>query len=695
MRSRRGPALPAFEPSLTEPPRHARPRTRLRRDGALRRRLLTAVPATLAARLLSSGTAGAGSRLPSVLAAFGSLLQSLLRSVLSLLRPALRRTALRPGPLAAGVGAAAAAWSPALGAVPAMAWGAEPKYPPGFPHFDYVRPDAPREGTLVRDGFGSFDKLNPFTLRGIAAGGLGDLIFETLAENSWDEPFTAYGLLAEDMAFAADRLSITFRLRSDAAFSNGDPVTAADVRYSFETLTGKFAHPRFAQYFADVDSVEVLGEREVRFRFKRLNHELHMILAVQLPIFSPKWAGRTSFDEVAQVPPIASGPYRITSVDFGKTISYERRDDYWGRDHPVRRGMYNFRRIVIKYFKDEVARLEGFKAGEFDWIFENSAKNWARGHTGRRYNDGELIKDEIPTRNVQGMQGFAMNLRRPLFTDVRVRQALALAFDFEWMDRQVFFGQYTRTRSYFDNSDMAASGPTSDDEKALLAAVAAEGVAIPADIHAPPPEPPVTTPPGSLRDNLREARGLLEQAGWKVGDDGALRNGIGESFNFEVLSYSPTLERIATPWVRNLAKLGIGVTLRVADPALYQRRLDGFDYDVTTHLLPMSQTPGNELIDMFASESADRQGSSNLQGIRDPLVDKVINRLLRAETRHELVTAARVLDRALRRGWYVVPHFHLAMHRIAHVSWLRYPASLPLYFGADTWTMRTWWSERP
>lgn len=648
---------------MTEPSRIARPDTTPPADPvpgplAARRALLTGVPLAVFAR--AGALAGGG--LP-------RLLQT-------------------------GLGTAALGWAGSAAALAALAWGDQPKYKPGFTHLDYVRSDAPREGTLVRDGFGSFDKLNPFTLRGIAAAGLGELVFETLAETTWDEPFSVYGLLAEDMAFAEDRLSITFRLRAEARFSNGDPVTAADVRYSFETLTGQYAHPRFAQFFADVDEVEIVDPRTVRFRFKRLNHELHMILAVQLPIFSPKWAGASNFDAIGQVEPIATGPYRISQIDFGKSLAYERRDDYWGWEHPLRRGQYNFRRVVYKYFKDEVARLEGFKAGEFDWIFENSAKNWARGHTGRRYASGELVKDEVPNSNVAGMQGFAMNLRRSLFGDVRVREALALAFDFEWMNRQVFFGQYTRTRSYFDNSDMAARGPASDDERRLLEALASEGVSVAAALYEPPPEPPSTLPPNSLRGNLRRARGLLDEAGWRIAEDGRLRDPAGRPFSFEVLSYSATLERIATPWVRNLDKLGISVSLRVADPALYQRRLDAFDFDVTTSLLPMSQTPGNELIDMFASESADRQGSYNLPGVRDPLVDRVIDRLLRAETRHDLVTCTRVLDRALRLNWYVVPHFHLAVHRIAHANWLRYPAQLPLYFGADAWSLRCWWAER-
>ena len=582
----------------------------------------------------------------------------------------------------------------------AIAWGATPRYGPDFRHFDYVNPDALREGSVDRDGFGSFDKLNPFTLRGLAAAGLGELVFETLAEPSWDEPMTAYGLLAEDIDFAKDGLSITFRLRPEARFNNGDPVSAEDVRHSFETLTGKFAHPRFGQYFADVKAVRVLGERELRFEFRQLNHELHMILAMQLPIFSRKWGEGAQFDKIVQQPPIASGAYRIDAVDFGKTISYRRRDDYWGWKLPLRRGTFNFERITYKYFKDETARLEGFKAGEFDWIFENSAKNWARGHTGRAYREGDLIKREFAHANVAGMQGFAMNLRRGLFGDPRVRRALALAFDFEWMNRQVFFNQYTRTASYYANSAMAAKGRPEGAELAFLrGAIKALAVtpakAVPPErveaLLAEVPMPPETSPPGSLRENLREALRLLAEAGWTLGDDGWLRDAKGRDFEFEILSYSSSLERIAVPWVRNLAKLGIRTNLRTTDPALYQKRLDEFDFDVTTHVFGASQTPGNELLDMFVSASADRPGSSNLPGIKDPLIDAIVEQLLRSKTRDELVIKARALDRVLRQGWYMVPHFHSTTHRVAYHRGLAFPDKLPDFYSADAWMLRYWY----
>ncbi len=589
-------------------------------------------------------------------------------------------------------------WSAGLigaGALPAdaqaahaLAWGAEPKYPPDFRHFDYVNPDAPRGGSVNRDGFGSFDKLNPFTLRGIAAAGINELMFETLGEQSWDEPFSVYGLLAEDMVFAADRLSITFRLNPKAQFWNGDPVLAADVRHSFEVVTGRSAHPRYAQYFGDVARTVVVSERVVRFEFKRRNPELHLILATGLPVFSRKWGQGLPFDQVVTQEPITSGPYRPDAIDFGKAIGYRRNPSYWADGLPVRRGMFNFDRIGFKYFKDETARLEGFKAGEFDWMFENSAKNWARGHTGRRYNSGELVKKTFPNSNVAGMQGFALNLRRPQFGDVRVRRALALAFDFEWMNRQVFFNQYVRTASYFSNSAMAAKGRPEGAELALLEPLRAKLDPV---VFGEVPLPPVTSPPGSLRDNLREALRLLAEAGWEVAEDGQLRNEKGQPFVFEVLSYSPALERIAVPWVRNLEKLGIAVNLRVTDPALYQKRTDDFDFDVTTHVYGMSSTPGNELLQMFSVSAADQPGSDNLPGIKDPLLEILVDKLIRSQSRAELQTAARALDRVLRHGWYLVPHFHLGTHRVAYSHRLGYPERLPTYYAAQPWMVKTWW----
>ncbi|MGB6055095.1 MAG: extracellular solute-binding protein, partial [Burkholderiaceae bacterium] len=344
-----------------------------------------------------------------------------------------------------------------------------PKYPAGFSHFDYVNPDAPKGGELYLanpDRRTSFDKFNPFSLKGVAAAGVAALMFETLAVGSMDETATMYGLLADDMELAPDRLSMTFRLNPKARFSNGDPVLADDVKYSFDTLMAKGA-PQFKSIFADVRQCVVTGERTVRFDFKSKNHELPLIVG-GVPVFSRKWAAGVSFDNIQLQQPIASGPYLIEQYDLGRSISYRRDPNYWGDAVPARRGTFNFGRIVYRFYKDDVARLEAFKAGEFDLVVEYSAKNWARNYNGPKFRSGEIVKRELAHSNGAGMQGFVMNLRRDQFKDIRVRQALGLALDFEWMNRQLFYHQYKRIYSFFNNSDMAATGLPSAAELQLL-----------------------------------------------------------------------------------------------------------------------------------------------------------------------------------------------------------------------------------
>jgi microcin C transport system substrate-binding protein len=337
-----------------------------------------------------------------------------------------------------------------------------------------------------------------------------------------------------------------------------------------------------------------------------------------------------------------------------------------------------------------VARLEGFKAGQFDWILENSAKNWARGHAGPKYRSGEIIRREFPHFNGAGIQGFSMNTRRPQFADRRVRLALAYAFDFEWMNRQVFYGQYLRSPSYFTNSEMEAKGLPGPGELALLEPLRAK---LDPAVFGEAPVPPDTVAPRSLRENLRTALALLREAGWNVDGEGVLRNARGEAFAFEVLSYSKALERIAVPWARNLEKLGIRAELRVTDPVLFQKRTDDFDFDVTVTSYPASQTPGNELLERFSSAAADEKGSDNVAGVRDPAVDALIATLLQSETREELVDAARALDRVLRHGWYLVPHFYSATHRVAYRDIFGFPATLPRYYTAPAWLLKTWWRK--
>jgi microcin C transport system substrate-binding protein len=566
-----------------------------------------------------------------------------------------------------------------------------PKYPVDFKHFDYVNPDAPRGGELFLanpDRRTSFDKFNPFSLKGVAAAGVSNLMFETLATGSSDEVATMYGLLADDMELAPDRMSMTFRLNSKAKFNNGDPVTAADVKHSFDTLVAKGA-PQFKSIFADIKQCVVLDERSVRFDFKALNRELP-IIAGGVPVFSRKWGANTSFDKIQLDPPIATGPYLIERYDVGRSISYKRDPNYWGNDIPTRRGMYNFGRIIYRFYKDDVARLEAFKAGEFDVVVENSAKNWARSYIGPKFSSGEIVKRELPHSNGAGMQGFVMNLRRPQFSDIRVRKALGLALDYEWMNRQLFYNQYKRIYSFFNNSELAAVGVPSADERRLLEPL---GDMLDPAVFGPAPVPPRTDPPSSLRANLLQAKALFKEAGWDY-RDGALRNSKGEPFSFEILDDQSALSRIISVYVRNLQKLGIQVNQRTADYALVQKRMEEFDFDMTSIRFPDTTSPGNEMFDMFGSKAADEKGSNNAWGLKDPAVDKLVAGLVAAESRKELVATARSLDRVLLHKYIVVPHWFSSTHRVAYRNRFGIPAKMPLYYAADPYVISTWWQQK-
>ncbi len=566
-----------------------------------------------------------------------------------------------------------------------------PKYPAGFTHFDYVNPDAPKGGELYLanpDRRTSFDKFNPFSLKGVAAAGVASLMFETLAVGSSDETATMYGLLAEDMELAPDRMSMSFRLNPKARFNNGDPVLAADVKHSFDTLMAKGA-PQFKSIFADVKQCVVTGERSVRFDFKSLNHELPLIVG-GVPVFSRKWGANTSFDNIQLEAPIASGPYLIDQYDVGRSITYRRDPKYWGDAVPARRGSFNFGRILYRFYKDDVARLEAFKAGEFDVVVEYSAKNWARNYNGPKFKNGEIVKRELAHSNGAGMQGFVMNLRRDQFKDVRVRQALGLALDFEWMNRQLFYNQYKRIYSFFNNSDMAATGLPSAAELKLLEPLRAQ---LDPAVFGPAPVPPSTDPPHSLRANLLQARALFEQAGWTY-RDGALRNAQGVPFAFEILDDQSAMSRIISVYVRNLQKLGVAVNQRTADYALVQKRMEDFDFDMTSVRFPDVTTPGNEMYDMFGSKAADEKGSNNAWGLKDPAVDQLVDKLVAATTRHDLDAAARALDRVLLHKFLVVPHWYSSTHRVAYRNRFGMPAKLPLYYQADPYVISTWWQEK-
>lgn len=567
-----------------------------------------------------------------------------------------------------------------------------PRYPAGFTHFDYVNPAALKAGELFLanpDRRTSFDKFNPFSMKGVAAAGVSALMFETLTVGSSDEVATMYGLLADDMELAPDRMSMTFRLNRQARFNNGDPVTAADVKHSYDMLVSKGA-PQFKSIFADVKQCVVTGERSVRFDFKSLNHELPLIVG-SVPVFSRKWGAQTDFDKIQLEAPIASGPYLIEKYDVGRSISFQRNPAYWGSDIPSRKGMFNFNRINYRFYKDDVARLEAFKAGEFDVVVEYSAKNWARSYNGPQFSSGEIVKRALTHSNGAGMQGFVMNLRRPQFRDIRVRRALELALDYEWMNRQLFYSQYKRIYSFFNNSEMAATGLPSEDELQLLTPLRAQ---LDPAVFGQAPLPSSTTPPASLRANLLQAKALLKEAGWEY-RDGALRNVKGEPFAFEILDDQSALSRVISVYVRNLQKLGFQVNQRTADYALVQKRMEEFDFDMTSTRFPDVTSPGNEMFNMFGSKAADQKGSDNAWGLKDAAVDRLVESLVAATTRRELVAAARALDRVLLHKHIVVTHWYSSTHRVAYRNRFGIPAKAPLYYQADPYVISSWWEIKP
>jgi microcin C transport system substrate-binding protein len=585
----------------------------------------------------------------------------------------------------------------ALGATPS--WGAHAyaqfgdiKYPPGFSHFAYVNPAAPKGGEIrmvppTRPT--NFDKFNPFTLKGTAPYGMGSLVFESLLTGNSEEPTTAYGLLAEDVEVAADKLSVTFRLHPKARFNNGSPVLAADVVHSFNTLISKLAAPQFRTIYAEVKGVRALDERSVRFDFASPNAELPLVVG-GMAVFSRAWGAGKAFDQIISEFPIASGPYKPASERLGRDITYVRDPAYWGAELPVRKGQFNFDRVTFKIYLDETSRFEGLKAGEYDFMREFSSRNWARQYTGKQFERGELKKRAFENRNPGDFQGYVFNTRKDKFKDVRVRQAIGLAMDFEWLNRQLFYGLYTRVQGYFPNSEFHAEGLPKSDELALLEPLRAK---LRPEVFGPALISPSTAPPSSLRENLRKARSLLAEAGWTY-RDGALRNAKGEAFTIEFLNDQPSLIRVATPFQGALKKLGIDMRFRTVDFSLSQQRMDNFDFEMTTRRLPGSTAPGGELFELFGSKAADTTGSANIWGIADPAVDALVGKVVSAKTRPELATAMRALDRVLSHGHYSIPQYYGNAFLIGYRPGpFVLPDTIPPYYQSDVWAMSTWWAS--
>ncbi len=553
-----------------------------------------------------------------------------------------------------------------------MAMHGDLKYPPDFKHFDYVNPNAPKGGMVRLGAQGTFDTFNSFITKGNPAGGLG-LLYDNLTVKSADEAFTEYGLLAETVHMPEDRSWVAFTLRKEARWHDGVPVTVEDVIWTFNTLIEK-GSPFYRFYYGSVSDVVKTAERTVRFNFKPgENRELPLIIGQFTILPKHYWEGR-DFAKTTLEPPLGSGPYKIEKFDAGRSITLKRVEDWWGKDLPVNKGLYNFDRIRYDYYRDGTIALEAFKAGEFDYRAENSSKAWATAYNIPYVKDGLINKEEISHDRSSGMQGYVYNTRRDIFKDKAVRQALAYAFDFEWSNKNLFYGQYTRTRSYFDNSELAATGLPGADELALLEPYRGR---IPDEVFTQEYNPPFNEQAGKIRKNLRTASKILKDAGWIIKDKKRVNEKTGVELKFEIMLGSPISERIVLPFAKNLERLGVTATIRTVDPSQYQRRMETRDFDMVIGGFGQSLSPGNEQRAFWGSKAADLDGSRNSIGIKDPVIDELIEKVIAAPSRKELVTAVKALDRVLQWGYWLIPNFHSTYDRIAYWNKFGRPAITP------------------
>lgn len=561
------------------------------------------------------------------------------------------------------------------------------KYPPTFTHFDYANPDAPKGGRLALIGTESritFDSFNYYIRKGDPAQGL-KYIFDSLMVRAYDEPDALYGLVAKEAEVHDDKLGVTFFLRPEAKFSDGTALRAADVVFSIKTLQEK-SSPLYRMSLRDIASIEALDPLTVRVRFQgNQTRDLPQRVA-EMPIFSARFYETHPFDKGSLVPPVGSGPYKIGAFKAGKFVTYQRRDDYWAKDLPVNKGHYNFDELRYEYFKDRSAEFEALKAGVFDLREEFTSKDWATKYTFDAIKQKKVIAETLPDKRPGGTQGFFINTRKARFQDVRVREAIGLTFDFEWTNKNLFYGLYDRTSSYFENSPMKAQGRPSEAELALLRPFKDK---LPPAVFEEIKLAPISNGLGQDRRLLRLAGRLMTQAGWKL-KQGRRVNDKGEEFKLEFLTFSPSFSRVILPMIRNLKTIGINATLRNVDPAQYQERLKSFDFDLTTTRFIMRLTPGVELWNMFGSKSAAMQASYNLAGIQDPVVDALIEKVIQSKSRAEQITACRALDRVLRANFYWVPHWYKAKHTIAYWNKFSRPEIKPAY---ERGVIELWWYD--
>ncbi|MEM6780508.1 MAG: extracellular solute-binding protein [Pseudomonadota bacterium] len=574
----------------------------------------------------------------------------------------------------------------------AIAIHGEPKYKDGFTHLDYVNPDAPKGGTIKLHQIGTFDSLNPFIVKGTPVAGMQflgqSLVYDSLMEQSFDEPFSMYGLLAQSIERPESNEWVAFNLRPEAKWQDGKPVTPEDVIWSFNTFMEK-GTPFFKAYYGDVTNVEKTSERRVKFTFKDGgNAELPLILS-QLSIL-PKhyWEQEgKDFGSTSLEPPLGSGPYKITKVDQGRSITYTRDPNYWGKDLPINKGKFNFGSIEMDYYKDSNVALEAFFAEEYDYRTENVAKLWETGYDAAPVTEGRITKEEISHKRPQGMQGFIINARREIFKDPKVREALSYAFDFEWSNKQFAYGGYKRTDSFFENSELASTegAPTGR----VLEILEPYRGKIPDSVFTTRYAPPKTDGSGNARMNLRKAMQLLDEAGYKLGEDKIrVHETTGQRLEFEIVDANPLFERWVLPFTKNLERAGVKASFRVVDPAQYQNLMNEFDFDMTIGSIAQSSSPGNEQRDFWSSAKADMPGSRNYMGIKDPVIDELIEMIITAPNRDELVFRTRALDRVLLANHYVIPQWHIDYWRVAYWSKLGRPDNLS---DLTPGVIDTWW----
>ncbi|MCB9480505.1 MAG: ABC transporter substrate-binding protein [Desulfobacteraceae bacterium] len=564
-----------------------------------------------------------------------------------------------------------------------FAMNGEVKYKKGFSHFEYVNPDAPKGGVFKRAATGSFDSLNPFVLKGLSAGGL-SYVFETLCVQSEDEPFSMYGLIAEEITIPESNKYVEFKINEKARFHDGKKITPEDIIFSFNILMEK-GSPIYKKYYGDISDVVKISDNKVRFEFKTSdNPELPLIIS-QLSVLPKHYYEEKGF-EAGLVPPLGSGPYRVKDFSPGKFISYERVKDYWGKDLPVNIGMYNFDEIIFDYYRDETVSLEAFKAGAYDFRLENTAKSWAVSYEGPAFEKGEIIKEEIHHKNSSGMQGFVFNLRNKKFQNRNLRKALVYAFDFDWINKNLFYGQYKRSMSYFSNSELASKGLPSKEELEILKPYKGK---IPDEVFEKEFFLPDTDSEKTSRYYLRKAAQILKKEGYLVENGKRIDKYSKKPLEFEILISSPAFERIALTYKKSLEKLGIGLEIRRVDDTQFYNRIRNFDYEMITSVFPQSLSPGNEQRYFWGSLAADTPGSRNYCGIKNPVIDEIVEKLISAKGRQNLINHTKALDRVLLWNYYLVPHWHIDYFRVAYKNKFKHPQKTPDY-GLG---LNSWWQE--